>query len=98
MKCNGTLKEKTVEHMEFGVPLGMFKALGTSCGEVFYDSAAVDEIRRKSKQRGLFGLAKRTKVAQVGNSFAIPIPQGIVQCIHLKKKDKVKIIPKTVKE
>lgn len=63
--CNSSLKEKLVEHKEFGISLGKFNALVcTKCNEVFYDSKVADQIQVKSKELGLFGLAKKTKVAQ----------------------------------
>lgn len=94
--CNGKLNEQTVEHREFGISLGKFKALVCSeCGEVFYDSITADKIQLKSKELGLFGLSKKTKVAQVGNSLAIRIPKEIADFVHLKKEKEVKIVPKT---
>ncbi len=74
--CNGLLKEKLVEHKEFGIFIGKFNSLVcTKCNEVFYDSKVANQIQLKSKKLGLFGLAKKTKVAQVGNSLAIRIPK-----------------------
>lgn len=97
--CNGALKEKVVEHKEFGISLGKFKALVcNSCNERFYDSDVVSKIQLKSKELGLFGLARKTKVAQVGNSLAIRIPKEIAKFIKLKKEEEVRIIPKNPKE
>lgn len=97
--CNGELKEKTVEHREFGISLGKFKALVCSkCGETFFDSDTAGEIQAKSKKMGLFGLSKKTKTAQVGNSLAIRIPKEIAKFINLKKEEEVKITPKSPKE
>jgi hypothetical protein len=97
--CEGALKEKLVEHKEFGISFGKFKAqVCAKCGEVFYDSDVVDKIQAKSKELGLFGLSKKTKVAQVGNSLAIRIPKEIAKFIHLKKEEEVKIVPKSSNE
>lgn len=91
------LEKQVVEHKELNVPLGKFSALVCkSCNEVFYDSATVAEIQKRSKQKGLFGIAaKKTKVAQVGNSLAIRIPKEIADFIKLKKEREVRIEPKS---
>ena len=97
--CNGILKEKTVEHEEFGISVGKYKGRECSkCGEIFFDSDTVDKIQAKSKEMGLFGLAKKTRVAQVGNSLAIRIPKEIAKFVNLKKEGEIKIVPKNKKE
>lgn len=98
--CNGRLEEKMVEHKEFGISLGKFKAMTcTNCEEVYFDSKTADKIQEKSKEFGLFGLsAKKTKIAKVGNSLAIRIPKEIVEFANLKKEEEVRIVPKSRKE
>ena len=103
MKCvicdKGTLKEKTVDYKEFGVSLGKYRGnVCANCGEVFFDSATAKKIQAKSKEMGLFGLAKKTKVAKVGNSLAIRIPKEIADFLNLKKEKEVKIMPKSQSE
>ena len=103
MKCvmcdKGTLKEKTVDYKEFGVSLGKYRGkVCTNCGEVFFDSETAKKIQAKSKEMGLFGLAKKTKVAKVGNSLAIRIPKEIAEFIKLKKEEEVRIVPKSQSE
>jgi len=95
----GNLEEKSIEHKEFGISLGKFKAdVCISCGEAFFDSDTAKKIQAKSKKLGLFGLAKKTKVAQVGNSLAVRIPKEIAAFIKLKKEKEVRIIPKNTHE
>ena len=95
----GNLKVKTVEYKEFGISLGKYKAdVCTKCGEAFFDSETAKKIQAKSKELGLFGLAKKTKVAKVGNSLAIRIPKEIADFINLKKEEEVKITPKNQHE
>ncbi|MBI5391813.1 AbrB/MazE/SpoVT family DNA-binding domain-containing protein [Candidatus Woesearchaeota archaeon] len=53
----------------------------------------VKNIQRKSKELWLFGLAKKTKVARVGNSLAIRIPKEIANFMDLKKEREVIILP-----
>src|SRR3989344_4588524 len=97
--CNGELNKEEVEHKELGVSLGKFSALKCSkCNEVFFDEFSVEKIQKKSKELGLFGLSKKTKVAKVGNSLAIRIPKEIAEFVNLKKEELVKIIPKNQNE
>ena len=103
MKCvmceKGILKQKMVDYKEFGVSLGKHKAdVCTKCGEIFFDSEIARKIQAKSKELGLFGMAKKTKVAKVGNSLAIRIPKEIAEFIKLKKEEEVKIMPKSHNE
>tara|TARA_Y100000310_G_C20565846_1_gene755434 strand:- start:83 stop:415 length:333 start_codon:yes stop_codon:yes gene_type:complete len=95
--CSGKLEKKKVEYKEYGVSLGKYSALVCQdCGENFFDSKTVDIIQKKSKEKGLFGIsAKKTKVAQVGNSLAIRIPKDIALFTNLKKQGEVRIIPKS---
>ena len=103
MKCvmcnKGTLKEKTVDYKEFGISLGKYRGrVCTNCGEVFFNADIAKKIQAKSKELGLFGLAKKTKVAKVGNSLAIRIPKEIAEFIKLKKEEEVRIVPKSQSE
>ncbi len=43
---------------------------------MFFDSETAAKIQAKSKKMGLLGLAKKTKVAEIGNSIAIRIPSA----------------------
>ena len=103
MKCamcgKGNLKEKMVDYKEFGVSLGKYKAdVCAKCGEVFFDSETARKIQAKSRELGLFGLTKKTKVAKVGNSLAIRIPKEIADFLKLKKEEEVRIAPKSTHE
>ena len=98
--CNkGELKEKSIDYKEFGVSLGNFKGnICNNCNEIFFDSKTAKLIQAKSKELGLFGLTRKTKVAQVGNSLAIRIPKEIADFVKLKKEEEVKIVPKNKHE
>lgn len=103
MKCimcnKGEFKEKMIEYKEFGMSLGKYRAnVCVKCGEAFFDSETAGKIQDKSKALGLFGLAKRTKVAKVGNSLAIRIPKEIAEFMKLKKEEEVRITPKNQNE
>ena len=68
------------------------------CNETFFDAVVAEKIQAKSKEQGLFGLSKKTKVAKVGNSLAIRIPKEIADFVDLKKEREVKIFPKNKEE
>ncbi len=92
--CKGELKEKIVDYKEYGISLGKFKGkVCTNCNETYFEPEIVDKIQAKSKELGLFGLAKTTKVAQVGNSLAVRIPKELVDFLKLKKEETVRIMP-----
>ncbi len=90
--CNSVTEEKVVNYVETGIHFGKFKAMVcTKCGETFFDSETAGKIQAKSKELGLFGLAKRTKVAEVGNSMAIRVPKRLAEFVGLKKGQEVLI-------
>lgn len=92
--CNSVTEEKIVDYKEVGVSLGKYKAMVcTKCGEVFFDSETAAKIQAKSKETGLFGLAKKTKVAEIGNSIAIRIPKRLAEFVGLKKGKEALIMP-----
>jgi len=98
MKCpacnNGELKEGIFKEEQFGVYLGEYEGQKcTYCGEVFFDSDATQKIIEKAKEKGIFGIEARTKVAMSGNSLAIRIPKKIAEFLKLKKGKEVKIHP-----
>lgn len=92
--CDGQTKKQVVDDEEFGVFLGRFPAeVCQKCGEVYFDSETVKKIQAKSKKLGLFGLLKKTKVAEVGNSLAIRIPKPIAEFTGLRKNTEVTLVP-----
>ncbi|HLC64747.1 MAG TPA: AbrB/MazE/SpoVT family DNA-binding domain-containing protein [Candidatus Nanoarchaeia archaeon] len=94
--CGGNTQRKNVEHKEFGISLGMFKAdVCEKCGEAYFDEKTADEIQRRSREKGLFGLAKKAKVAEVGNSIAIRIPKEIATFMKIKKGKEVTLFPES---
>ena len=92
--CGGETIKKNVEYKEFGVLLGNFKAdVCKKCNETYFDEETAGKIQEKSKQMGLFGLAKKAKVAEVGNSIAIRIPKEIAEFLNLKKGKEITMFP-----
>ena len=94
--CNGETVKKNVEYKESGVSVGNFNAyVCQKCGETYFDEKTAEKIQIKSKQMGLFGLAKKAKVAEIGNSIAIRIPKEIAEFLKLKKGKEVVIFPES---
>lgn len=92
--CNGETIKKNIGYKEFGVTLGNFKAdVCKKCGEAYFDEETAAKIQEKSKQLGLFGLTKKAKVAEIGNSIAIRIPKEIAEFLNIKKGKEVTIFP-----
>lgn len=97
--CNSATEEKLVDYAEMGVSLGKFKAqVCKKCGEAFFDSETAGKIQAKSKELGLFGLARKIKVAEVGNSIAIRVPKRLAEFVGLKKGQEVLIRPREKNE
>ena len=94
--CSGETIKKNVEYRESGVLLGTFSAnICQKCGETYFNEKTAEKIQQKSKQMGLFGLAKKAKVAEIGNSTAIRIPKEIAEFLKLKKGKEVVIFPES---
>ncbi len=98
MKCpicnEGTLNKEKIREEQFGVGLGVYDGLlCNSCGESFFDSKTTHRILAKSKEKGIFGLHAKTKIARSGNSLAIRIPKKIVEFMKLKEGKEVSIHP-----
>ncbi len=94
--CEGKTFKNIVEYKEFGISLGKFEAeVCEKCGETYFDERVVEKIQQKSKQLGLFGLAKKAKIAEIGNSIAVRIPKEIAEFLKLKKGKEVLIFPES---
>ena len=98
MRCpiceKGVLKKGKIKESMFGVYLGEFPAeICTKCGESFTDSKTMREIEEIAKRKGIWGLAKRTKITRTGNSLAVRIPKDIVNFLKLKEGEEAYIHP-----
>ena len=78
--CNEVAAEKIIEYKESGVSLGKFPGrVCPKCGESYFESDIAGRIQAKPKKLGLFGLAAKAKVAELGNSYAIRVPKRIAR-------------------
>lgn len=94
----GNLIKTKEEHFHQGINLGFYPAEKcSSCGEVFTEGKYMQEIEKKAKEKGIWGLGKRTKVTVSGNSLAIRIPKEIADYLKIKKDKNVYIHPEEKK-
>lgn len=97
--CNkGMLKPTTEKHVLFGVDLGTYPGERcTECGEVFTDSSVMEKIEAVAKQKGIWGLGKKIKIARAGNSLAIRIPKEVANYLKLKEGKEAYMHPESHK-
>lgn len=98
MKCpiceKGELKKQIIKEEMFGVYLGDFPAeVCTKCGESFTDEETTKRIEKAAKKKGIWGMERKTKVTQTGNSLAVRIPKEIAEFLKMKKESEVYVHP-----
>jgi len=92
--CEGEMERKKVSYAIEEVKLGRFKAdVCSSCGEVFFTEEASDDIDRKAKEAGLWGLEKKGKIGYSGNSLVVRIPKKVAEFMKLKSSTEILIKP-----
>jgi len=98
MKCpicgKGVLKKTKIKESMFGIYLGEFPAEVCSyCKESFTDEKTTKDIEIVAKEKGIWGLGKKTKITKTGNSLAIRIPKNIANFLKLKEGKEAFIHP-----
>ncbi len=98
MKCitceKGEMKKKKVEYTQFGISLGNFDALVCAkCNETLFEGNVSEQIEKKAKENGLWGLAKKTKIGTSGSSLDVKLPKQIADFLSIKKGQEVLIQP-----
>ena len=82
----GTLKKGKVKEKMFGVYLGEFPAeICDRYNESFMDGETMKKIEKIAKEKGIWGLGKKTKITKTGNSLAVRIPKDIANFLKLKE-------------
>ncbi len=90
----GTLKEKKVKCLVYGIELGEFSAqVCDACHEEWFDEKTSKKIEELEKRKGLFGLSKKSKISYSGNSLVVRIPESIAKFMKVKREDEVIIHP-----
>ncbi len=90
MKCpiceKGTLKKGKIKEHMFGIFLGEFPAdICSKCKESFTDAETTRKIEEIAKDKGVWGIGKKTKITKTGNSLAVRIPKEIADFLKLKE-------------
>ncbi len=94
-ECNkGELKQKEMDYVLLGVNLGKFPALVcTNCGEIIFEGQTMSKIEEIAKQKGLWGLAAKTRIGTSGNALDVKLPKALVKFFQLKKGRDVIVEP-----
>lgn len=92
--CDSKLIKGAEPYFFNGINLGKFDAEKCiKCNEVFFTEKASDEIDKKAKELGLWGMNQKTTVGYSGNSIIVRIPKKISDFIGLKRGKTVEIRP-----
>ncbi len=99
MKCiackNGEMVKKKIEYTQLGHSFGKFDAFFcTQCGETLFEASVSEQIEKKAKELGVWGLAKKMRIGTSGSSLDVKLPKSIVDFLKLKKGQEVIIEPK----
>ena len=95
-ECGGKITRQTANYDYLGEHIGRYDAeVCSKCGEVVFDEGVSDEIERKVKEKGLYGLRASTKVGIAGSSFVIRITKKLAQFLKLHKGVEVQIHPES---
>ncbi len=90
MKCpiceKDELRRKKIDYAQFGISLGKFDALVCQkCGETIFEGKTSERIEFLAKEKGLWGLARKTTIGTSGSSLDVKIPKSIVDFLGLEK-------------
>ena len=97
-ECNGTIITQTVDYDYLGEHIGKYEAEKCSkCGEIVFDESVSDDIERKVKEKGLYGLGAKTKVGIAGSSYVIRINKKLAEFLNLRKGEEIHIHPENKK-
>jgi len=93
--CNkGKLRLEKQEVEMLGFKLGKFPVeVCPKCGEKFFDEKTSEKINQKAKELGLWGLSRKTKVSEVGNSLAVRIPKKLAEFLGITSGTDVEVRP-----
>ncbi len=98
VKCDecgkGAVKEKKVDYILLGQNLGRFDALVCdACSETVFSGETFGLVEKKAKEKGLWGLAAKTRIGTSGNALDVKLPKSIIDFMHIEKGQEVLIEP-----
>lgn len=98
MECpiceKGKLMRKKIEYSYQDWYFGKYDAdVCNKCGEAFFTEKASDEIDKKAKALGIWGIEGKTKIARSGNSLIVRVPKHIAEFLQIREGDDAIIRP-----
>ena len=90
----GYLTEKKMEYTKYDIFIGSYPAeVCNTCGEIFFDSDTVGKIEKKVKEKGLWGLATKTKIGTSGNALDVKLSKKLIEFAGVHQGQEVLIEP-----
>ena len=97
--CNSKLKKGKVKEEYLGHELGEFEGfICKKCGETLLTEESAKMAQQKTKERGIFGLAEKTKISRNGNSLMVRIKKQMAEYLGLTEGEEVIIRPEGKKK
>ena len=88
------VKEK-IEYVQIGISLGKFDAyVCPACGEKLFEGHVSEQIEKRAKELGVWGLARKTSIGTSGSSLDVKLPKSIAEFLQLKKGQEVVVEPR----
>lgn len=95
-ECGGSVVVRAIEYSYLGEAVGKFPAeVCTKCGETVFDEQASEQIERRVKQKGLYGLGTTTTVGVAGSSLVIRVSKKLAGFLQLRRGELVHIHPES---
>lgn len=97
-KCDecgkGTMRHGKVDYVLLGQNLGKVNALVCDvCRETVFSGDTFEIIEQRAKEKGLWGIAAKTRIGTSGNALDVKIPKSVATFLKLKKGQEVLIEP-----
>ena len=93
-RCGGKMVRSLIHVEHLGIDFGLREgSICTKCGDEYISDDVWEEIERKLKKVGLFGLEKKVKVRKSGNSLVLTIPPDIARFIGVDSSSLVSLLP-----
>ncbi len=93
-ECGGKLERKKVDYLLLGKNLGKFDALVCAlCNETLFEGHTFSSIEKIAREKGLWGIAAKTKIGTSGNALDVKLPKSLVGFLKLHKGQEVLIEP-----
>lgn len=86
----GALLPAEIHERWLGVDLGTYQGLRcASCGEELLDQSATQEVERRAKLAGIWGVARELTLEEKGETLTLTIPAELVRALRLRKGEKL---------